>query len=76
MVICLERRANDLHMVQLMPCFVSIQIGFTFLVPAYPGCPGKERVKWVTDCDIDTIRMWRELGFLSVNNVEVIMLLQ
>jgi len=21
--------------------------GFTFLVPAYPGCPGKEAVKWL-----------------------------
>jgi len=41
-VICLERGA-DLHMAQLMPlpltvsCFSKIQIGFTFLVPAYPG---------------------------------------
>ena len=38
---------------QLMPlpltvsCFSKIQIGFTFLVPAYPGCPGKEAVKWL-----------------------------
>jgi len=24
-----------------------IQIGFTFLVPAYLGCPGKEAVKWL-----------------------------
>ena len=52
MVICLERCA-DLHMAQLMPlpltvsCFSKIQIGFTFLVPAYPGCPGKEAVKWL-----------------------------
>jgi len=41
MVISLERGA-DLHIVQLMPmpltvsCFSKIQIGFTFLVPAYP----------------------------------------
>ena len=28
-------------------CFSKIQIGFTFLVPAYPGCPGKEAVKWL-----------------------------
>jgi len=40
-----------LHMAQLMPlpltvsCSSKIQIGFTFLVPAYPGCPGKEAVK-------------------------------
>jgi len=46
MVICLERGA-DLHMDQLMPlpltvsCFSEIQIGFTFLVPAHPGSPGK-----------------------------------
>ena len=46
MVICLERDA-DLHMAQLMPlpltvsCFSEIQIGFTFLVPAHPGTPGK-----------------------------------
>ena len=45
-VICLERGA-DLHMAQLMPlpltvsCFSKIQIGFTFLVPAHPGSPGK-----------------------------------
>ena len=51
-VICLERGA-DLHMVQLMPlpltvsCTSKIQIGFAFLVPAYPGCPGKEAVKWL-----------------------------
>ena len=50
MVVCLARGA-DLHMAQLMPlpltvsCSSKIQIGFTFLVPAYPGCPGKEAVK-------------------------------
>ena len=48
-VICLERGA-DLHMAQLMPlplsCFSKIQIGFTFLVPAHPGSPGKRAVKW------------------------------
>jgi len=46
MVICLEQVA-DLRMSQLMPlpltvcCFSKIQIGFTFLVPAYSGSPGK-----------------------------------
>jgi len=45
------QNANDLHIVQLMPllpsisCFVKIQICLTFLVPAYPDCPGKEAVK-------------------------------
>jgi len=51
-VMCLERGA-DLHMVQLMSlllnvsCSSKIQIGSTFLVLAYPGCPGKEAVKWL-----------------------------
>ena len=46
MVICLEQGA-DLHMAQLMPlpltisCFSKIQIGFTLLVPAHLGIPGK-----------------------------------
>ena len=26
------------------------QTGLTFLVLAYPGCPGKEVVKWVSVC--------------------------
>jgi len=55
MVICLERDA-DLHMAQLMPllftvsCFSKIQIGFTFLVQAHPGSPGKRAVKRVCVC--------------------------
>ena len=52
MVIWLERGA-DLHMAQLMllpltvSCFSKIQIGFTFLVPAHLGSPGKRAVKRV-----------------------------
>jgi len=54
-VVCLEKGA-DLHMAQLMPlpltvsCFSKIQIGFTFLVPAHPGGPGKAAVKRVCVC--------------------------
>jgi len=46
MVFCLERGA-DLHMAQLMllplnvSCFSKVQTGFTFLVPAHLGSPGK-----------------------------------
>jgi len=29
----------------LLQCVIQIQTGFTFLVPAYPGCPGKDAVK-------------------------------
>ena len=55
MVICLEQGA-DLHMAQLMPlpltvsCFSKIQIGFTFLVLAHPGSPGKGAIKRVCVC--------------------------
>jgi len=35
-------------MVQLIKiCFIKIRIGLTFLVPAYPGCSGKEAVTGV-----------------------------
>ena len=43
-------------MARLMPlpltvsCFSKIQIGFTFLVVAHPGSPGKRAVKWVCVC--------------------------
>jgi len=45
-----------LHMAQLMPlpltvsCSSKIQIGFTFLVPAHPGSPGKMADKRVCVC--------------------------
>jgi len=60
MVICLERGA-DLHMAQLMPltltvsCFSKIQIGFTFLVPAYPGSPRQRAVKPARVCVLQQI---------------------
>ena len=43
-------------MTQLMPlpltvsCFSKIQIGFTFLVKAHPGSPGKSAIKRVCVC--------------------------
>jgi len=49
----MRERGADLHMAQLMPlpltvsCFSKIQTGFTFLVPAHPGSPGKKAVKRV-----------------------------
>ena len=57
MVICPERGA-DLHMAKLVPlpltvsCFSKIQIGFTLLLPAHPGSPGKRAVKRVSVCVI------------------------
>jgi len=57
MVICLEQGA-DLHTAQLMPLpltvsrFSKIQIGFTFLVAAYPGSPGQRAIKRVCMCSV------------------------
>ena len=56
MVICLERGANDLHVVQLMPLpprHLLLQQNperFILLVPAYPGCPGKKAFKRLCVC--------------------------
>jgi len=52
-VICLERGAGCLHMVQLMPLHPKTpsslasfksRLVLSFLVLAYPGCAGKETV--------------------------------
>ena len=70
MFICLERGA-DLHMAQLMPlpltvsCFSKIPTGFTFLVLAHPGSPGKRAIKQVCVCVSDCLQCfdtvcWRQ----------------
>jgi len=71
-VVCLEQGAG-LHIAQLMPlpltvsCSSEIQIGFTFLVPAHLGSPGKRAVKWVcvwcvsnTNCIEDLCKLSKE----------------
>jgi len=74
MVICLERDA-DLHMAQLMPlpltvsCFSEIQIGFTFLVPAHLGSPGKRAVKRVFVRSFVASKWCRLLQIIAVINV-------
>jgi len=45
-MICI--RSSWCHYHPLISCFIKIQIGLTFLVPAYPGCPQKEAVKQVS----------------------------
>jgi len=35
------------HCHPIISCFIKIEIGLNFLVPAYPGCPVKEAVKRV-----------------------------
>ena len=62
-IICLEWDA-DLHVAQVMPlpltvsCFSKIQIGFTFLVLAHSGSPGKGAVKRVCVCVCLCLCVW------------------
>jgi len=74
LAICMEYSA-DLHTAQLMPlpltvsCFSKIQIGFTFLVPAYPGIPRQRAVKrvcmlyfdWIVFCLLIPVRFMKIL---------------
>jgi len=45
---------SEVHMIYVsgpayaICCFITIQICLVFLVPAYPGRPGKEAIKWVS----------------------------
>ena len=39
-------------------CFIKIQIGFTFLVPAHPGSPGQRAVKRVCVCVCVCVCEW------------------
>jgi len=36
------------HCHPIISCFSKIQLGLTFLMPTYPGCPGKEAFKLVS----------------------------
>jgi len=42
-MICIWSSWRHCHLIS--SCFIKIQIGLTFLVPAYTSCPGKEDVK-------------------------------
>jgi len=49
-VICLERGAYGPADASAIPSSlgpVKSRMVNTFLVPAYPGCPGKKAVKWI-----------------------------
>ena len=58
MVICLKRGANVLHnygpadatATPSSLASLKIQLGLNFLVPAYPGCPGKKTVVKINGC--------------------------
>jgi len=80
-VVCLEQGA-DLHMAQLMPppltvsCFSKIQIGFTFLVPAHLGSPGKMArcVCVLSEYREFTDDIMRTVSVSKINNCELYIL--
>jgi len=45
-MICIWSSLRHCH--PIISWFIKIHIGLTFLVPVYPGCPGKEAVKQVS----------------------------
>jgi len=47
-MICIWSSSCHCHPITF--CIIKIQIGLTFLVPAYPGCPVQEAVKWASAC--------------------------
>jgi len=47
--------------------FSKIQIGFTFLVPALPGSPGKRAVKRVCVCEGSGAEAQPKSNFLGIN---------
>ena len=69
----LLEQGADLHMAQLMSlpftvsCFSKIQIGFTFLVPAHPGGPGKGAVKRAPCVCVCTGRLIKVLKMTRLN---------
>jgi len=38
------------HCHPIISCFIKIQNGFILMMPAYPGCPGKQAVKRMSVC--------------------------
>ena len=57
----------------VVSCLIKVCNGFTFLVPAYPDCPGKEAIKWVCVCCADQLDLYmqgQEKAILDDNETE------
>ena len=52
-----EARSSWYHCHPIASCFIKTQIRLTFLVPAYPGCPGI-RGHWMGICLPTTNHLW------------------
>jgi len=44
------KKLTDKVLAAILACLIKIETGLTFLVPAYPGCPGKDAIKRVSVC--------------------------
>ena len=42
--------SNWCHCHPIISCSIKIQMGLTYLVPSYPGCPGQEALKQMSVC--------------------------
>jgi len=58
--------SNWCHCRPIVSCFIKIQNGLTFLVPAYPGCPGKRPLNGclsVCFCQITALQLCVTVSF-------------
>jgi len=71
-VICLEQGA-DLRMALplTVSCFCKIQIGFTLLVPAHVGSPGKRAVKRVCVYVVGCTGLIQKIEFLTITDSNI-----
>ena len=71
--------SNWCHCHPIISCFIKIHTDLTFLVPVYPGCPGKEAIKWVcVNCriNIEVFKYWYCQPGICYNTVGIICTVQ
>ena len=61
MVVCLER-GDTASESPVICCLINSRTGFTFLVPAYPGCPGKQAVEQLQLLDASGWRVVQDVA--------------
>ena len=52
--------SSQYHCHPVISCFIKMKIALTVLGPAYPGCPGKESVEWVSVVYVFTVGSVRD----------------
>jgi len=54
------------HCLPNISCIIKIQIGLTFLVLAYPSCPGEKAAKQVSVFQVDLVSLFLFVFFLHL----------